>query len=78
LPIGSGAIEGAVRTVNNERAKQSGMHWSVLGACAVLALRAIALSPPSAWAAFWATRPQLARPTNVKLGGRKWGKTDAA
>ena len=77
LPIGSGAIEGAVRTVNNQRLKQSGMHWSVLGARAVLALRAIALSPPSAWAAFWATRPQLARPTDVHLDGRKWKKKAA-
>ena len=78
LPIGSGAIEGAVRTVNNERAKQSGMHWSVLGARAVLALRAIALSPPSSWTGFWGTRPQLARPTHVHLDGRKWTKKEAA
>ena len=77
LPIGSGAIEGAVRTINNQRLKQSGMHWSVLGARAVLALRAIALSPPSVWTEFWATRPQLARPNNVHLGGRKWKKKAA-
>ncbi len=78
LPIGSGAIEASVRTVNNERLKQSGMHWSVLGARAVLALRAIALSPPSSWTDFWATRPHLARPTHVHLNGRKWNKKEAA
>jgi hypothetical protein len=78
LPIGSGAIEASVRTVNNERLKQSGMHWSVLGARAVLALRALALSPPSSWTDFCATRPQLARPTHVHLDGRKWKKNAAA
>ena len=69
LPIGSGAIEAGVRVVNNERLKNSCMHWSVIGARAVLALRAIALSPPRCWEAFCATRPWLARPTARDLIG---------
>ena len=62
LPIGSGAIEAGVRIVNNERLKNSCMHWSLAGARAVLALRALALSPRERWQAFWADRPWLTRP----------------
>ena len=69
LPIGSGAIEAGVRVVNNERLKNSSMHWSLIGARAVLALRAIALSPPRCWDAFCATRPALARPASRHLTG---------
>ena len=69
LPIGSGAIEAGVQIVNNERLKNASMHWSVIGARAVLALRAIALSPPRGWEAFCATRPWLARPTVRDLIG---------
>ena len=62
LPIGSGAIEAGVRIVNNERLKNSCMHWSLAGARAVLTLRATALSPSRRWQAFWADRPWLALP----------------
>lgn len=68
LPIASGAIEAGVRIVNNERVKNSCMHWSVPGARAVLALRAIALSGRESWDRFWATNPQLTRPTARELG----------
>jgi hypothetical protein len=62
LPIGSGAIEAGVRIVNNERLKNSCMHWSLAGARAVLTLRAAALSPIRRWQAFWAGRPWLDLP----------------
>jgi hypothetical protein len=37
--IGSGAIEGAIKSIVVQRAKQSGMHWTVEGAADILALR---------------------------------------
>jgi hypothetical protein len=36
---GSGAIEGAIKAIVVQRAKQSGMHWTVDGAADILALR---------------------------------------
>ena len=39
LPVGSGVVEGACRSVVCERLKKSGMFWSVKGANRVLALR---------------------------------------
>jgi hypothetical protein len=63
LPIASGAIEAGVRVLNNERLKNACMHWSVAGARAVLALRAVALSPLRRWEAFWADHPWMERPS---------------
>jgi hypothetical protein len=40
LPIGSGVVESATRHIVQQRLKQSGMRWSILGAQAVLNLRA--------------------------------------
>jgi hypothetical protein len=37
--IGSGAIEGGIKAIVVQRAKQSGMHWSVNGAADIIALR---------------------------------------
>ena len=73
FPIGSGLIEGGMKAVVNARAKAAGMRWSVPGVRAVLRLRALARSGPAAWADFWRTRPQLARPRAVDLpgGGKK-------
>lgn len=36
---GSGAIEGGIKAIVVQRAKQSGMHWSIDGAASILALR---------------------------------------
>ena len=36
---GSGAIEGGIKAIVVQRAKQSGMHWTVEGAADVIALR---------------------------------------
>ena len=37
--IGSGAIEGAIKAIVVQRAKQSGMHWTTDGAASIIALR---------------------------------------
>lgn len=44
LPIGSGAVESACKTVVQSRMKQAGMRWSREGAQAMLALRCLLLS----------------------------------
>lgn len=36
---GSGAIEGGIKAIVVQRAKQAGMHWSVSAAASILALR---------------------------------------
>jgi hypothetical protein len=36
---GSGAIEGAIKAIVVQRAKQSGMHWTTEGAADIIALR---------------------------------------
>jgi len=43
-PIASGVIEGACRTVVNDRMERSGMRWVFAGAHAMLGLRSIHLS----------------------------------
>ncbi|MDE0303591.1 MAG: hypothetical protein OXI87_01715 [Albidovulum sp.] len=51
LPVGSGVIEGACRSVVCERLKKSGMFWSVAGANKILALRCAVES--NAFDDFW-------------------------
>jgi hypothetical protein len=36
---GSGAIEGGIKAIVVQRAKQSGMHWTTSGAASIIALR---------------------------------------
>ncbi len=36
---GSGAIEGGIKAIVVQRAKQSGMHWTTEGAADIIALR---------------------------------------
>lgn len=55
--IGSGPIEAACKTVVGERLKCSGMRWGSDGADAVCHLRALFLSEPSQWDAFWRDHP---------------------
>jgi hypothetical protein len=43
-PIASGVIEGACRHVVKDRMERSGMHWTRLGAQAMLALRCVAIN----------------------------------
>lgn len=60
LPIGSGAIESACKTLIEEREKGAGMRWSQKGAQAIATLRALHKS--GRWEAFWKTHPQRRRP----------------
>ena len=55
LPLGSGAIESACKSLIEARAKGAGMRWSAAGAQAVASLRALHRS--GAGAAFWAPHP---------------------
>lgn len=60
LPIGSGAIESACKTLIQAREKQAGMRWSHDGAQVVASLRALHRS--GRWDHFWQTQPQCRRP----------------
>lgn len=54
--IGSGPTEAACKVVG-ARLKQSGMRWLPAGAAQVAPLRALYLSGPEVWDAFWAMAP---------------------
>lgn len=56
LMMGSGVVESANRRGVTQRLTQAGMHWSVYGANAVIALRACYLSSSNRWCQFWETR----------------------
>jgi hypothetical protein len=60
LPIGSGVVESANKTLITAREKGAGMRWRATGAQAVASLRAVHRS--GRWAAFWRTQPQRRRP----------------
>ena len=60
LPIGSGAIESACKTLIEEREKGAGMRWTKAGAQSVATLRALHKS--GRWVAFWKAHPQRRRP----------------
>lgn len=55
--IGSGPVESACKTVVGNRLKGGGMRWGESGADAVCHLRALYLSEPSCWDAFWNPPP---------------------
>ena len=50
LPIGSGVVEAACKTVVGQRFKRPGMRWSIPGGQAILNLRVATLS--ERWEAF--------------------------
>jgi hypothetical protein len=54
LFVGSGVIEAGCKTIIGRRLKQSGMHWTVPGANAIIALRCCDLS--GRWESFWEAR----------------------
>ena len=54
LFVGSGVVEAGCKTICGQRLKQSGMHWTVRGANAIIALRCCQLS--ARWEEFWETR----------------------
>ena len=45
LPIGSGVVEAACKTLATQRMKRSGMRWRHAGGQAILTLRALVLRP---------------------------------
>jgi hypothetical protein len=51
--IGSGAIEGGIKAIVVQRAKQSGMHWTIAGAADIIALRCQHAS--GRWDQLWTT-----------------------
>jgi hypothetical protein len=55
--IGSGPVESACKTVVANRLKGSGMRWGADGSDAVCHLRALYLSEPGQWEAFWQDHP---------------------
>jgi hypothetical protein len=60
LPIGSGGVESACKTLIQAREKQAGMRWSHHGAQVVASLRALHRS--GRWDHFWQPHPQRRRP----------------
>lgn len=54
LFVGSGVMEAGCKTICGQRLKRSGMHWTVKGANAIIALRCCQLS--SRWEEFWEAR----------------------
>ena len=54
LFVGSGVVEAGCKTIVGKRLKQSGMHWTLRGANAILALRCLDLS--NLWEDFWESR----------------------
>src|SRR5437667_1994677 len=54
LFVGSGVIEAGCKTIIGQRLKRSGMHWTVRGANAIIALRCCRMS--GRWEEFWETR----------------------
>jgi hypothetical protein len=54
LFVGSGVVEAGCKTIVGKRLKQSGMHWTLRGANAILALRCVDLS--NLWEDFWESR----------------------
>jgi hypothetical protein len=59
LCVGSGVVEAACKTVVASRFKGAGMHWSVNGANAILALRCSLLS--GRFEDFWERRASRSR-----------------
>ncbi len=54
LFVGSGVVEAGCKTIFGQRLKLSGMHWTVRGANAIIALRCSQMS--GRWEGFWESR----------------------
>lgn len=54
LFVGSGIVEAGCKTIIGQRLKLSGMHWTVKGANAIIALRCCQMS--NRWEEFWESR----------------------
>ena len=60
--IGSGAIEGGIKAIVVQRAKQAGMHWTVRGAADIITLRCQHAS--GRWDELWTA--QTASPAGLR------------
>ena len=58
--IGSGPVESACKRVVGQRLKEGGMRWRESGSEGMCHLRALFLSQPGQWDAFWEKRQQAA------------------
>ena len=70
LPIGSGVVEAACKTLATQRMKRSGMRWRHAGGQAILTLRALHQSERSAraWKLLSSTYQRIVKiPENVVL-----------
>lgn len=57
LFVGSGVLEAGCRSLIGQRLKQAGMHWTVIGANSIIALRCLLFS--KRWEDFWAWRARV-------------------
>jgi hypothetical protein len=57
LFVGSGVVEAGCKIICGQRLKLSGMHWTVRGANAIIALRCCQLS--ARWEEFWEARASV-------------------
>lgn len=64
LPIGSGVVEAACKTLVKQRFCQSGMRWKQAGLKAVMSLRALALTQ-GRWEQFWEKLQKFGVPSLV-------------
>ncbi len=63
--IGSGAIEGGIKAIVVQRAKQSGMHWTANGAADIIALRCQRAS--GRWDELWPARTTAPEPLRAAI-----------
>ena len=63
LPIGSGVVEAACKTLIGQRLKRSGMRWSIEGGQNIINLRGIVLS--RRWDAFWRCHEEALCPCRI-------------
>lgn len=63
LPIGSGVVEAACKTVVGQRFKRAGMRWSIEGGQNILNLRVLVLS--KRWDAFWKSHAKALSTTRI-------------
>ena len=68
LPIGSGTVECACRTLVKQRLDAGGMWWLPRGIQSVGTLRALYRSGKDRWQAFWAGRPYAAERGHASTG----------
>jgi len=72
LPIGSGVVEAACKTLVGERLKQSGMRWTIRGGQAIVTLRALLQS--DRWESAWGILARSYKATvRIEVPGERRG-----